>query len=284
MTRASLRGDAESLWTAALRAVQPEHLVAERLVLAADGSLRRMPHDAESAGIRIDAAGKIVVVGGGKAAAGLAAGFEKLLGPDRLGRHRVSGLVSVPQGSGRRLERIEVRETRPAESNLPTQAVVQATHEMLDRVSRMERRDLAVAVITGGGSALLAAPRAGVTLEEKIAVTRRLSRSGADIASLNAVRRTMSVVKAGGLARACTAGDLLVLVLSDVIGDDLDVIASGPCMPQEATVPPGCWTTPSGCRVHHLLVGHNQTAVTAASRSPTSSARASGPPGAATTS
>ena len=71
-------------------------------------------------------------------------------------------------------------------------------------------------------------------------------------------------MKGGGLARACTAGHLVVLVLSDVIGDDLDVIASGPCMPAEPSTPPGRWTTPGGCRVQHIVLGHNGTAVAAA--------------------
>jgi hydroxypyruvate reductase len=172
--------------------------------------------------------------------------------------------VSVPAGCGRRLAAVEIRETRPARSNLPTPAVVQATHEIMAAVSQLGPRDLAIAVITGGGSALLAAPKEGISLDEKIVITRRLSESGADIATLNAARRRLSLVKGGGLARACTAGHLLVLVLSDVIGDDLDVIASGPCMPPAPSTPPGTWTTPDGCRVQHVMVGDNGTAVAAA--------------------
>jgi hydroxypyruvate reductase len=178
--------------------------------------------------------------------------------------------VSVPAGCGRRLAAIEVRETRPAKANLPTPAVVQATREIMTTISQLRFRDLAIAVITGGGSALLAAPKEGISLDEKIAVTRRLSESGADIATLNATRRGLSVVKGGGLAKACTAGNLLVLVLSDVIGDDLDVIASGPCMPPEPSSSPGTgttrgtWTTPSGCHVRHVIVGGNGTAAAAA--------------------
>jgi hydroxypyruvate reductase len=141
---------------------------------------------------------------------------------------------------------------------------VEATHEILTMVAALGPRDLVIAVITGGGSALLAAPKEGISLAEKIAVTRRLSESGADIATLNAARRTMSLVKGGGLARACTAGNLLVLVLSDLIGDDLDVIASGPCMPSGPHSADGTWTTPMGCRVQHIIVGNNDTAVAAA--------------------
>jgi len=256
--------DAAAIWTAGIRAVQPERLVAARLSLAADG--RRLLRDGRSFDPPLDLAevDRIVVVGGGKAAAGLAAGIELLLGPAVLERHRVTGLVSVPEGCGRTLARIEVRETRPAAANLPTPAVVQATREMLDLVRSLVPRDLVLAVVTGGGSALLAAPRAGVTLDDKIALTRRLSAAGADIATLNAARRQMSLVKGGGLARACAAGRLVVLAISDVVGDDLDVIASGPCMPPAPHGGTGTWTTPAGCRVSHLLLGTNATAVEAA--------------------
>jgi glycerate 2-kinase len=261
-----MRDDAEAIWTAAIRAVQPERLVADRLSLAGEGRLLQDRQPLVPP-LQFDGVDRIVVVGAGKAAAGMAAAMEWLLGPERLAQHRVTGLVSVPAGCGRRLSAIEVRETRPAKANLPTPAVVQATREIMTTVSQLGPHDLAIAVITGGGSALLAAPREGISLDEKIAVTRRLSESGADIATLNATRRGLSLVKGGGLAKACTAGNLLVLVLSDVIGDDLDVIASGPCMPPEPSTPPGTWTTPGGCHVRHVIVGDNGTAVAAAAAS-----------------
>jgi hydroxypyruvate reductase len=210
----------------------------------------------------VAAAERVVVVGGGKAAAGMAAGVVAALGPDLLAGHDVQGLVSVPAGCGRSAGRIEIRETRPQGVNLPTPAVVAATREMLDLVAGLESRDLAIAVLTGGGSALLAAPREGISLEAKIAATKRLSEAGADIATLNAARREMSLVKGGGLARACGAGRLLALVLSDVIAGDLAVIASGPC--HDAAAVAGAWTTPRGCRVEQVIVGDNATAVEAA--------------------
>jgi hydroxypyruvate reductase len=258
-----MRDDAEAIWTAAIQAVQPERLVADRLSLAGDGRLLRDGQPLVPP-LQLDGVDQIVVVGAGKAAAGMAAAMERLLGPERLTQHRVTGLVSVPAGCGCRLAAIEVRETRPAKANLPTPAVVQATREIMTTVSQLGPHDLAIALITGGGSALLAAPREGIPLDEKIAITRQLSESGADIATLNATRRGLSVVKGGGLAKACTAGNLLVLVLSDVIGDDLDVIASGPCMPPEPSTPSGTWTTPGGCHVRHVIVGDNGTAVAAA--------------------
>ncbi|MFN9367687.1 MAG: DUF4147 domain-containing protein [Planctomycetia bacterium] len=304
-----LRADAAAIWEAAIESVKPERLVAARLAIV-DDELR---FDGRPLVPPLDlaAAGRIVVVGAGKAAAGMAAGVESLLGRDRLARHRVAGLVSVPAGSGRTLARIAVRETRPAAVNLPTAAVVAATDEMLAVVQALGPEDVVLAVVSGGGSALLCRPRPGVPLADKVAVTRFLAAAGADIRAVNLVRQAASVVKGGGLARACRAGRLIVLVLSDVIGDPLDVIASGPCMPvavepraalgvlerfgalragvapavvaaldAQGTARPACgmpfdagspadvttgtWTTPAGCRVTHLILGGNATAVAAA--------------------
>jgi glycerate-2-kinase len=299
-TDATLREDARGIWSAAIAAVAPEQLVARRL--AVRGPERELCFDGVPLvpPVRLGG-GRVVVVGGGKAAAGMAAGVATLVAPAAP-----SGVLSVPEGGGRLLPPMRVRETRPATVNLPTPAAVAATAEMLEIVSTLGPDDLAIAVVTGGGSALLVGPRPGVPLEEKIAVAGFLSRAGADIRELNTVRQAASTVKAGGLARACRAGRLLVLVLSDVIGDPLDVIASGPCMPvsvrprealailerhgavaagvcprlvaalaadgigaaAHAATPRdgGSWTTPAGCAVTHLLVGTNATAVAAAAQ------------------
>ena len=162
-----LRDDTEAVWRAAISAVTPEQLVARRLTCSATGSLLvdGMPL---APPLVLDACDRILVVGGGKAAAGLAAGVETLLGAERLTWQNVGGLVSVPEGCTRSLTRIETRATRPAAANLPTPAVVAATHEILAAVAAAGPRDLVIAVITGGGSALLAAPRPGVTLEAQL--------------------------------------------------------------------------------------------------------------------
>lgn len=284
----SLRDDAERVWRAAIGAVDPRRLLAT----ASADVLGPLP------------SGRIVVVGAGKAAAGMAAGVETLLTRNGFPADRLTGMVSVPEGSAAVLRAIEARETRPAGINLPTPRVVTATALMLDSLGRLGPDDLAVALVTGGGSALLAAPRDGITLDDKIAVARFLSSRGAGIGELNTVRRASSAVKAGGLARACAAGRLMVLVLSDVIGDPLDLIASGPCMPSpadpraaldildrfgavtagiaprlvdrlrrdlaaarppEPARPTGpVWVTPAGCHVAHRIVANNDTAVDAA--------------------
>lgn len=297
-----IEADAAAIRAAAIAAVQPPALIAGRLSvrvgeLVLDGRSLAPP-------LSLEAAGRIVVVGGGKAAAGMAAAVERLLGSAGVGPARLTGLVSVPEGSGLPLERIEVRETRPAGLNVPTPAAESATREMVALVAGLGPADVAIVIITGGGSALVAAPRTGVPLDEKIAVAKFLAAAGADIRALNTVRQAVSDVKAGGLARACGAGRLLALVLSDVIGDPLDMIASGPCMPvvprpaaalavleQFGAVAVGVaprlvarlradastaessaaverdgssWTTPRGCRIDHLLLGSNATAVEAA--------------------
>jgi len=297
-----LRDDLAAVRDAALAAVRPELLVADRLAIVAGELLvDRRPLAPPLAVGR----GRIAIVGGGKAAAGMATGLVEVLASAGVAAERITGLVSVPTGSGRRLAGVEIRETRPPAENLPTPEVVAATREMLAVVATLGPEDLAVAVVSGGGSALVAAPRQGITLADKIAVTRFLSGAGADITALNVVRQAASDVKGGGLARACTAGRLLVLVLSDVIGDPLGVIASGPCMSAaapaaaalavlerfgaldvaptftamlraESTAAPadrsttgactGSWTTPQGCRVEHVLLGTNATAVEAAAQ------------------
>jgi glycerate 2-kinase len=225
------RDDLALITAAAIEAVKPEALFKARLAVE-DEELRL---DGRSLAPLPVAPGRITVVGGGKAAAGMAAGLVEILAAGGVTTGRIEGLVSVPEGCERTVAGIEIRATRPASENLPTPVAVAATREMLAVVSTLGPGDLAVALVSGGGSALLAAPRAGVSLAEKIALTRFLSAAGAGITELNLVRQAASDVKGGGLARACGAGRLLVVVLSDVIGDPLEAVASGPCLPAAAS-------------------------------------------------
>lgn len=290
----TLSADAAYVIDAAIGAVRPEALLPQRLAWRGGELLL----DGRPFSVPVRPTGRVAVVGGGKAGAGMAAAVENLLeGVDLV------GLVSVPEGCGRSLARVEVRETRPAGMNLPTAAAVAATAEMRRLLASLGPEDLAVVIVTGGGSALLEEPASGVRLDDVLAATRMLAAAGADIRELNVVRQALSAVKAGGLARACAAGRLVAVVLSDVIGDPLDLIASGPCMPvvsnpraaraileghgvtaapaslirhlerAGAATPPderptadGEWTTPAGCRVSHVLLGSNGTAVEAAAR------------------
>ncbi len=171
---------------------------------------------------------RIAVVGAGKAGAGMAAALEEILGPRLASGKQLTGWVNVPVDCVRTLEHVRLHGARPAGSNEPTEAGVRGAEEMLRIVSTLGPDDLCLALISGGGSALLPAPVDGITLADKLAVTRHLSGAGANIAELNTVRKALSRIKGGGLARACGAKRLVALIISDVLGDPLDVIASGP--------------------------------------------------------
>lgn len=217
---ASHRTAAGGIWQAGVDAVRGDVAVAARVAIdataltIADVVIPR--HDFD----------RLLVVGGGKAAAAMAAGLVRVL----AGRVPIRGRINVPEGTseGDDIGGIEVHAVRPAGVNEPTEMAVRCTAAMLTDVATASSRDLCIVLLSGGGSALLVAPREGVSLADKLAVTRYLSAAGASINQLNAVRSKLSRVKAGGLLKACRAGRLITLVLSDVIGDPLDVIASGP--------------------------------------------------------
>jgi hydroxypyruvate reductase len=235
--------------------------------------------------------GRIVVVGGGKAGAGMVRGLELALGNEVLESHRVGGLVSVPADCVDDTTRIAIRAGRPPGVNEPRPEGHALANEMLRLVRGLATDDLCICLLSGGGSALLPSPIAGLTLDQKRAVTQLLSAAGANIEQLNCVRRQISQFKGGGLARACRAGSLVTLVISDVLGDPLDVIASGPtwCNPDASCAQalevfeqlqiadhPAAQTIvtvlrkkrdqqlPPTCRVEHVVLANNATAVDAA--------------------
>ena len=146
-----------------------------------------------------------------------------------------TGWINVPEGTEKPIKNVTVHPARPAGVNEPTEAGVEGTRQILKLAQDASSRDLLIALISGGGSALLPAPTSGITLEDKLAVTRFLSGAGADITELNTVRKHLSDVKGGGLLRASRAGRLITLVLSDVLGDPLDLIASGPTVTDSST-------------------------------------------------
>ena len=210
------------IWGAGVDAVRSQRLVAEAIALDGPSLLvgdERIP---------LDSIGRIVVVGAGKAGAGMAAGVEEVLGPRLLEEKQVTGWVNVPDDCVRKLGVIRLHGARPAGVNEPTQAGADGAVEIIRLVESLGPRDLCLCLISGGGSALLPAPVDGISLEDKLAVTRFLSAAGANIEELNTVRKQLSRVKGGGLARACRGGRLVSLIISDVLGDPLDVIASGP--------------------------------------------------------
>jgi glycerate-2-kinase len=119
--------------------------------------------------------------------------------------------------------------------NEPTQAGVEGAKKIFEIVQGLTADDLCLVLVSGGGSALLPAPKPPITLDDKQAVTRFLMHSGATIQELNAVRKRLSLLKGGGLARASRAGTTLSLIISDIVGDPLDMIASGPTYPDPTT-------------------------------------------------
>jgi hydroxypyruvate reductase len=227
-TPEQLREDALAIWRAAVAAVDSRRLVMENL---------RVEGDTLTAGDRefdLRDVERIVVVGAGKAGSGMAEGVEQALGPEVMQSKQLEGWVNVPADCVRPLSRIKLHAARPAGVNEPTPEGVAGAEAILRLVESLQENDLCLCLISGGGSALLPAPVEGVSLADKQAVTRFLSGAGANIQQLNTVRKQLSRIKGGGLARACR-GRLVSLIVSDVIGDPLDIIASGPTVEDTAT-------------------------------------------------
>ena len=223
-----LREDALAIWRASVEAVGSERLIGET-VQVANGALQIGEHS-----IPLDDISRIVVVGAGKAGAGMAAGMEAALAEIAEAK-QLQGWVNVPEDCVRPLQYITLHGARPAGMNEPTEAGIAGSEELLELVSSLEPSDLCLCLISGGGSALLPAPVGAISLSDKQVVTKHLSGAGANIEELNTVRKRLSRIKGGGLARACRAGQLFTLIISDVIGDPLDVIASGPTVPNSTT-------------------------------------------------
>ena len=219
--------DAQEIWRAGVASVDASRLVQE--------VVRNTQNGLSICGLLYpwDSFGRLCVVGAGKAGAGMAAGVEEALGP-RCVAQRVSGWINVPADCVRRLQQIHLHAARPAGLNEPTEAGVEGARQILELVSRLAPDDLCLVLISGGGSALLPAPMAGVTLAEKQLVTRLLMQGGATIQELNTVRKQLSGIKGGGLARAITARRTETLIISDVVGDPLGIIASGPTVENES--------------------------------------------------
>lgn len=219
-----LRNDALRIWQAAVAAADS--------AVAVTRSIQRDAAGLQLAGRTLNPAQieRIIVVGAGKAGAGMAAGLETALSETPL-FDRLTGWVNVPENCVRNLQRIHLHGGRPAGINEPTQQVIEGTDQILRLVRSCTPADLCIMLLSGGGSALLCRPVPGISLSDKLAVTRLLSRSGAPIHELNLVRTQLSLVKGGRLAAACQAGLLVTLAISDVAGDPPQVIGSGPTVP-----------------------------------------------------
>lgn len=217
---ARLRKDALNIFHSALAAVDPEEAV-RRHVRIEGGVL--------SAGSRrydLKACDRLLVVGAGKAVAPMAKALEDLLG-DRID----AGMLVVKDGHGLPLKKIRIQE---AGHPVPDARGVAGTLEILKILEGAGERDLVLCLISGGGSALLIAPSNGIRLADKQAATKDLLACGATIHEINTIRKHLSRAKGGQLARAAHPAALVSLILSDVVGDDLDVIGSGPTVPDRS--------------------------------------------------
>jgi len=284
-TLQQLRDEALAIWHAGVEAVRPERLISDALKV--EGNALVVGDESLS----LDAIRRIFVVGAGKAGAAMAATVEEILGTRLIEEKQVEGRVNVPADCVRPLDHITLHPARPAGVNEPTEEGVAGTREILRLVESLGPDDICLCLISGGGSALLPAPVEGISLDDKLAVTRHLSGAGANIEQLNTVRKQLSLIKGGGLARGCRAGTLCTLIISDVLGDPLDVIASGPTVedsstPQAALDVLGQFSAAEAgistavfeylrgktvqrphettCRVKNLIIGNNATAVDAA--------------------
>lgn len=172
-------------------------------------------------------AGRTVVIGAGKASAAMARAVEAHW-PGEL-----TGLVVTRYGHAVPCDRIEVRE---AAHPVPDAVGTAAAADMLALVSGLSADDLVIGLFSGGGSALLSLPTGAVTLDDKRSLTSQLLRAGAAIREINTVRKHLSAIKGGRLACACAPARVIGLLISDVVGDDPSIIASGPLVPDSSTL------------------------------------------------
>ncbi len=216
-----MRADAQFIFSAALGAVDPETAVKKYCRI--DGNRLHV-------GPRIldlDSFEKIHVIGFGKAAAPMAQAIETLL-EGRI----TDGVINVKYGHLADLKRISLIE---AGHPVPDQNGVKGARRIMEMAKSSGPSDLVLCLISGGGSALLPLPAPPLLLADKQETIRVLIACGATIHEINAIRKHMSAIKGGRLAKAAHPASLVTLILSDVVGDDLDVIASGPCVPDSST-------------------------------------------------
>ena len=213
--------DAEAIWRAALAAVDPWGLVRE--------SVERRGDVVTVKGKEFELAAyeRVFIVSFGKAAAAMGEALAEVL-DERL----TSGLVVVPWPVGKESSRLEYIE---ASHPVPDARSVEAGRRVLEIASQAGEKDLLFVCISGGGSSLLTLPAEGITLEKKRRLTEDLLRAGATIQELNIVRKHLSGIKGGQLARAAFPAAVVTLVISDVIADDLGTIASGPTYWDDST-------------------------------------------------
>lgn len=222
--KVALRKDLKAIREAALKAVDPARAVAHTLSL--EGELLRVGDRRWDLAERQD----LYLVAVGKAAVPMAQAVVALLGP-RL----TEGIVVTKYDHAAGTSLPDYLRVEEAGHPIPDDAGQRAAQAVYDLLAALGERDLVIVLLSGGGSALLPLPVPSLSLSDLQATTAALLRSGATIGELNAVRKHLSQLKGGQLARQAAPAEVLTLVLSDVVGDPLDVIASGPTVPDPTT-------------------------------------------------
>ena len=218
-----LRGDALEILGSALDAVDPKQAIYNKV------KVERNKLRVEGKTYDLTQFKRIYLIGGGKAGGPMAEAVEHLLG-DRL----TSGVINILQGTEDKyhLKRVKLV---GASHPVPNEAGAHGVAEMLSIVTGLTKNDLVIVILSGGGSALMPSPSEGITLDDLQAITGKLLKRGATINDLNAVRKHLDSFKGGQLAKRCQPAEVMSLILSDVIGDPLDTIASGPTAPDSTT-------------------------------------------------
>jgi glycerate-2-kinase len=205
----------------ALNAVDPKQMVKSKVSIE-DSNFHVNGHSFDLGKFH-----NVYVVGGGKASGLMAEALE-----EKMGNYITEGIVNVPHGSKQKTSAIKLH---GANHPVPDSAGVEGTRRMLAIAEQAEKDDLIICLISGGGSSLLPLPRGGIPLRDKQELTTALLKSGATISEVNTVRKHISDFKGGWLAKKAYPATILNVILSDVVGDALDSIASGPAVPDSTT-------------------------------------------------
>lgn len=205
----------------ALNAVDPKQLMRSKLLLK-NSILRVNGYSFDLKKFK-----NVYVVGGGKASGSMAETLEQ-----NLGKYITNGLVNIPRGNKHETEIIKLHE---ASHPIPDKAGVEGARRILQIAEQAKKEDLVICLISGGGSSLMPLPRGGITIDDKRKITDALLKCGATINEINTVRKHISDFKGGWLAKKAYPATVLNLILSDVVGDPLDFIASGPTVPDSTT-------------------------------------------------
>jgi glycerate-2-kinase len=205
----------------ALKAVDPRQIIKSKL------SLKNSTLHVNGYSFDMKKFKNVYVIGGGKASGSMAEALEQV-----LGKYIKSGFVNVPSGSKHKTDIIELHE---ASHPIPDEAGVKGTRRMLEMAEQAKEDDLIVCLISGGGSSLMPLPRGEISIADKREITNDLLKCGATINEINTVRKHISDFKGGWLAKKAYPATILNLILSDVVGDPLDFIASGPTVPDSTS-------------------------------------------------